>query len=45
MVKELKEGSKQIVKAYAQGNSQHMIAKVLGVSQPDVYGVIKRSGK
>ena len=42
-VKELKERNKQIVKAYTQGYSQHMIAKVLGVSQPAVYGVIKRS--
>jgi len=31
--------------SYAQGYSQHMIAKVLGISQPAVYGVIKRSGK
>ncbi|MEA1953413.1 MAG: helix-turn-helix domain-containing protein, partial [Campylobacterota bacterium] len=30
-------------KAYAQGYSQHMIAKVLGISQPAVFGVIKRS--
>jgi len=44
-VKELKERNKQILKAYAQGYSQHMIAKVLGISQPAVYGVIKRSGK
>ena len=42
-VKELKERNKQIVKAYAQGYSQHMIAKVLGLSQPAVYGVIKRT--
>jgi len=43
--KNIKERNKQIVKAYAQGYSQHMITKVLGLSQPAVYGVIKRSGK
>ncbi len=42
-IKELKERNKQIVKAYAQGYSQHMIANVLGISQPAVHGVIKRS--
>ena len=45
MVKELKERNNQILKAYAQGYSQHMIAKVLGLSQPADYGMIKRSGK
>ncbi len=43
--KEMKERNKQIVKAYEQGYSQHMIAKVLGISQPAVKGVIKRSRK
>lgn len=32
----------KIVKVYNLGYSQHMIAKVLGISQPAVYGVIKR---
>jgi len=41
--KDIKERNKQIVKAYKQGYSQHMIAKVLGISQPAVSGVIKRS--
>ena len=41
--KDLKERNSKIVKAYEQGYSQHMIAKVLGISQPAVYGVIKRS--
>jgi len=41
--KEMKERNKQIVKAYEQGYSQHSIAKVLGISQPAVNGVIKRS--
>ena len=40
--KDIKERNKQILKAYSQGYSQHMIAKVLGISQPAVYGVIKR---
>jgi REP element-mobilizing transposase RayT len=43
-VKDIKERNKQILKAYQQGYSQHNIAKVLGISQPAVYGVIKRSG-
>ena len=43
--KDLQERNKKIVKAYEQGYSQHMIAKVLGISQPAVYGVIKRSRK
>ncbi len=43
--KDLKERNNKIVKAYEQGYSQHMIAKVLGLSQPAVYGVIKRSRK
>jgi len=38
-----KERNSKIVKAYAQGYSQHTIAKVLGLSQPVVFGVIKRS--
>jgi len=37
-----KERNKQIVKAYQQGYSQHMIAKVLGISQQAVCGIIKR---
>jgi DNA-directed RNA polymerase specialized sigma subunit len=40
----IEERNKQIVKAYEQGYSQHMIAKVLGISQPAVHGVIKREG-
>ena len=43
--KEMKERNKQIVKAYEQGYSQHSIAKVLGISQPAVNGVIRRSRK
>ncbi|WP_457603489.1 hypothetical protein [Nitratifractor sp.] len=35
----------KIVQAFEQGYSQHMIAKVLGISQPAVHGVIKRSNK
>ncbi|MEA3492323.1 MAG: helix-turn-helix domain-containing protein [Campylobacterota bacterium] len=41
--KNLQERNSKIVKAYEQGYSQHMIAKVLGLSQPAVFGVIKRS--
>ncbi len=43
--KDLKERNSKIVKAYEQGYSKHMIAKVLEISQPAVYGVIKRSRK
>jgi len=43
--KELKERNRTILKAYERGYSQHMIAKVLRVSQPAVSGVIKRSRK
>ena len=42
---EMKERNKQILKAYEKGYSQHMIAKILGISQPAVYGAIKRSKK
>jgi len=38
-----KERNSKIVKAYAQGYSQYTIAKVLGLSQPAMFGVIKRS--
>ncbi len=41
-VKDKKERNKQIVKAYEKGYSQHTIAKVVGISQQAVYGVIKR---
>jgi len=41
--KDMQARNKQILKAYEQGYSQHMIAKVLGISQPAVHGVIKRS--
>ena len=35
--------NKQILKAYKEGYSQHMIAKVLDILQPAIYGVIKRN--
>ena len=40
---DIKERNKQILKAIDKGYSQHSIAKVLGISQQAVYGVIKRS--
>jgi predicted transcriptional regulator len=43
--KDIKERNKQILIAYSLGNSQDMIAKELGFSQPAVYGVIKRNRK
>jgi len=41
--KDMQTRNKQILKAYEQGYSQYMIAKVLGLSQPAVHGVIKRA--
>jgi len=40
-----KKRNLQILNAYNNGYSQHMIAKVLGILQPTVYGVIRRSKK
>ena len=42
-ITETKERNKQILKAIDQGYSQHRIAKVLGISQQAVGGVVKRS--
>jgi len=42
-IKDMKERNTIILDAIAQGYSQHMIAKVLGISQPAVYGVVKRN--
>jgi len=44
-ITDIKERNKQILIAIEKGYSQHMIAKVLGISQPAVYGVVKRSGE
>jgi len=44
-INDIKKRNKQILKAIKQGYSQHMIAKVLGISQQAVYGVVKRSRK
>jgi putative transposase len=41
-VTEKKDRNSQIVKAYKEGYSQHMIAKVVGLAQPTVNGIIKR---
>jgi len=42
-ISETKKRNKQIVKAYRQGYSQHMIAKVLGLNQATVQRIIKRT--
>jgi len=39
----MKSRNRLIVQSYEKGYSQHMIAKVLSVSQAAIYGVIKRS--
>jgi len=44
-INDTKERNKQILGAIEKGYSQHMIAKVLGLSQPAVHGVLKRSRK
>jgi len=38
-----KERNLRILKAYEAGFSQHRITKALGLSQPTVYGIIKRT--
>jgi REP element-mobilizing transposase RayT len=43
--KDKKERNALIVQCYEQGYSQHMIAKVLGISQQAVFGIIKRGRK
>ena len=44
-ITEIKERNEIIAKAYAQGYSQHMIAKVLGLAQSTVNGIVKRMGR
>ncbi len=41
-VDDTKERNRRILQAYEQGYSQHRIAKVLGLSQPTVHGIVKR---
>ena len=40
--KDIKERNALIIRCYEEGYSQHLIAKVLGISQPAVHGVIRR---
>ena len=42
---EIKQRNQIIVDAYAKGYSQHMIAKVLGMAQSTIHGIIKRMTK
>jgi len=42
-ITDIKERNSKIVQAYKEGYSQHMMAKVLNISQPAVSGVIRRS--
>ncbi len=44
-IPDIKTRNKTILKVIEQGYSQHMIAKVLGISQPAVNGVVKRNRK
>ena len=41
--KDKRERNNQIVKAYQEGYSQHMIAKVLELNQATVQRIIKRT--
>jgi DNA-binding NarL/FixJ family response regulator len=41
--KDTKERNQQIFHAYEEGYSQHKIAEVLGLSQPTVNGIIRRT--
>ncbi len=43
-ITDIKERNSKIVQAYKDGFSQHMMAKVLGLSQSTVSGIIKRYG-
>lgn len=43
-IKDKKERNRLIVQCYDKGYSQHMMAKVLGLSQQAVHGIIKRFG-
>jgi DNA-directed RNA polymerase specialized sigma subunit len=40
--KDKKERNKLIVQCYEKGYSQHMMAKILGISQQAVCGIVKR---
>lgn len=41
--KDMKERNKLIVECYAQGYSQHMMAKILKLAQPTINNIIKRT--
>ena len=43
-IKDIKKRNSTIVKAYKEGYSQHRIAKVLGMAQSTIHGIIKRYG-
>jgi REP element-mobilizing transposase RayT len=43
-IKDIKKRNSTIVKVYKEGYSQHMIAKVLGMAQSTINGIVKRYG-
>jgi len=43
-IKDIKKRNILIVKVYKEGYSQHMIAKVLGMAQSTINGIVKRYG-
>ena len=44
-ITEIPKRNKAILKAYQQGYSQHMIAKVLGMAQSTINGIVKRMSR
>ena len=43
-INDIKKRNAMIVQSYKEGYSQHMIAKVLGMAQSTINGIIKRHG-
>jgi len=43
-ITDTKKRNSRIVKAYKEGYSQHMMAKVLEMAQSTISGIIKRCG-
>ncbi len=43
-ITDIKERNSRIVQAYKDGYSQHMMAKVFGLSQSTISGIVKRYG-
>ena len=44
IIEDIQKRNMLIVKVYIEGYSQHMIAKVLGMAQSTINGIVKRYG-